>query len=368
MNIADLDIDALVAGHGTPLMVISRHTLLDNYRRLQAELPGVRLCYAVKSHLNGELLRVLAEAGSGFDIATRGELDEVLALELPNPDIVHSNPIKGFGEIEYAAKKGIDTFFYDNVHELDKIAHATPGAQVMLRLAVDNPNCVVDLGAKFGCAFEEAHGLLMAAVERALIPRGLSFHVGSQTSIPLPYVEMIVGCRQLFNRMALAGQPLRTLDIGGGFPVSYKTRMMSLESFCKPIREALASYFPDTEVIAEPGRALSAAAAAVVTRVIGKASRQGVTWYYLDDGVYGVFSGCVFDKARYEFRCLTGGDPEPCVLAGPTCDSFDVIAKGEFLPPLEIGDVVVADNMGAYTAATATRFNSTRPCSTLMVD
>jgi ornithine decarboxylase len=161
---------------------------------------------------------------------------------------------------------------------------------------------------------------------------------------------------------------LRTLDIGGGFPISYKTHMMSLASFCKPIREALEGFFPNTEILAEPGRVLSATAVKLIARVIGKARRQGIMWYYIEDGIYGSFSGRLFDHASYEIACLKAGDPEPCVLAGPTCDSFDVISREEYLPPLDIGDLIVAHHMGAYTSASATSFNGIPVTRAVLVD
>nr|VFK15443.1 MAG: ornithine decarboxylase [Candidatus Kentron sp. LFY] len=368
MDPTNLDITELVAEYGSPLVVVSERKLAENLQGLQAALPRVRLYYAVKANPTSGLLRALARIGSGFDIASLGELDRVSDLGVPARDIIYTNPIKRPNEIESAYQAGVDTFFYDNPSELDKIARAAPGVGVMLRLSVNNPDCVVDLGAKFGCAHDEAEPLLMAALERGLTPRGLCFHVGSQTSIPIPYLEMAVVCRDLFNKMALAGHPMSTLDIGGGFPVSYKRPMMEPSSFCKPIREAISGYFPDTEIIAEPGRAICATAALLVMRVIGKSRRQGMTWYYLDDGLYGTLSGMVFDKTNYGFQCMETKNPEPCVLAGPTCDSFDIIAKNEFMPVLEIGDIVVVHNVGAYSTAHTTRFNSTPAARILMID
>lgn len=368
MDLARLDLDNIVARYGSPLMLISRETLSDNYHQLQAQLPQVRLYYAVKSNPNADVLRTLADLGAGFDVASVGELKRVLSLGVAVNDIIYTNPIKGFGDIERLAGQGIRSFFCDNALELEKVARGCSGAAVVLRLGVVNPNCVVDLGLKFGCPPMEAEVLLTRALQLGLRPQGLSFHVGSQTFIPQPYVDMLVQCRGIFNRMALEGYPLELLDIGGGFPVSYKTHMLSMESFCKPIREALMGYFPDTRVIAEPGRALSATAAVLLTRVIGKARRQGITWYYLEDGLYGSFSGCVFDHARYRFSCLKEGEPEPCVLAGPTCDSFDVITKEEFLPALGLGDLIIAHDMGAYTTASATTFNGIPITTAIVID
>lgn len=368
MDLAQLDLEEIAARYGSPLLLISRETLTDNYYQLQAQLPQVRLYYAVKSNPNADLLRTLVDLGAGFDVASVSELEQVLGLSVAVEDIIYTNPIKGFGDIGRLVDRGFRSFICDNTLELEKVARGCKGADVVLRLGVVNPNCIVDLGVKFGCLPMEAEALLTKALDLGLRPQGLSFHVGSQTFIPQPYVDMLVQCRGIFNRMALQGHPLELLDIGGGFPVSYKTHMLSVESFCKPIREALNTYFPDTRLIAEPGRALSATAAVLLTRIIGKARRQGMTWYYLEDGLYGSFSGCVFDHAQYRFTCLKGGDPEPCVLSGPTCDSFDVITKEEFLPPLDLGDLIIAHDMGAYTTASATTFNGIPITKALAID
>jgi ornithine decarboxylase len=338
-------------------MLIAPQIIQANYRTLQAELPRVRLYYAVKSNPDASLLSALREIGSGFDIASSGELAQVVAQGASAQDMIYTNPVKAFGEIERLSQAGIKVFFYDNEAEIEKIAGAAPGAQVILRLSVVNPQCVVDLGEKFGALPAQAEGLLDKAVQAGLKPLGLSFHVGSQSAIPQPYVDMVELCKRIFNQMALRGLMLKVLDIGGGFPVSYRSSVMRLDMYCKPIREALSSYFPSTEIWAEPGRILSASAAMLVTRVMGKARRKGITWYYLDDGIYGSFSGRIFDHANYEFSTLRQGEPQPCVLAGPTCDSFDVIARDEFLPELAVGDIVLAQNMGAYTNASASAFN-----------
>lgn len=357
MQFSPTRLAALVATHGSPLMLIAPQLVQTSYRNLQTELPRVRLYYAVKSNPEAQILRALRELGSGFDIASSGEWAQVAAQNVSAQDVIYTNPVKAFGEIERLTQAGISVFFYDNEAELSKIAQAAPNSQVILRLSVVNPQCVVDLGEKFGALPTQAESLLEKAVNLGLKPLGLSFHVGSQSAIPQPYVDMIEICKRIFNQMALRGLPLKVLDIGGGFPVSYRSSVMRLDTYCKPIREALNSYFPNTTLWAEPGRILSAGAATLVTRVMGKARRKGITWYYLDDGIYGSFSGRIFDHAHYEFSALRQGEPQPCVLAGPTCDSFDVISRDEFLPELEVGDMVLAHNMGAYTNASASAFN-----------
>lgn len=357
MDLSSTQVQSLIGKHGSPLLVITKNELIENYDTLRKLLPQVNLFYAVKSNPHPVVLKTLTDIGSGFDVASEAELDQVLDLGVAPEKIIYTNPIKPFGAVKYVCAKKVDTFFFDNEVELKKISVESPGAKVILRLNVINPNCVVDLGRKFGCPPDSAESLLIGAHRSGLVPVGLSFHVGSQTSIPQPYVDTVTACRNIFNRMALLGHRLYVLDIGGGFPISYKTAMLPIESFCKPIRAALEMYFPNTTILAEPGRFISGTAATLITRIIGKENRNGIVWYYIEDGIYGTFSGCVFDHAKYQFTCLKEGSLQPCVLAGPTCDSFDIISRDEYLPPLEVGDVIIAHNVGAYTNASATTFN-----------
>jgi ornithine decarboxylase len=189
--------------------------------------------------------------------------------------------------------------------------------------------------------------------------RGLSFHVGSQATDSSKYVEAIEACKNIFAEALLAGMPgLDVLDIGGGYPVPYHADVPAIDDFCAPIRTALAKMPAHVRVIAEPGRFLSAPAAISVSSVMGKAKRDGRWWYYLDDGVYGSYSGQIYDHAKYPVESLKqDGDRFLSVLAGPTCDSIDVIDEAIMLPELEMGDLIVGRMMGAYTMASATDFN-----------
>ena len=121
--------------------------------------------------------------------------------------------------------------------------------------------------------------------------------------------------------------------------------------FCAPIRKALRALPKRIRVIAEPGRYIAGPAAIAVAAVMGRAQREGLWWYYLDDGVYGSYSGQLYDHARYPIRALREGPLHASVLAGPTCDSIDVIAEDVRLPKLKEGDLVVGSAMGAYTWA-----------------
>ena len=192
--------------------------------------------------------------------------------------------------------------------------------------------------------------------------------MGSQTTNPQKYVEAIRTCKGVMEDVVARGLPaLSTLDIGGGFPVNYTKQVMPIDQFCLPINEALAELPETVQVIAEPGRFIVAQCMMSVASVMGQAERDGQMWYYLDDGVYGSFSGLIFDDAQYPLVTLKQeGERVPSVLAGPTWDSIDVIAEDILLPKLDNGDLIVGRMMGAYTSATATDFNFFKRAQTVV--
>jgi len=231
--------------------------------------------------------------------------------------------------------------------------------EVLLRVSYRSPGAVSDLSRKFGCDPEQLLPLARRAHDLGITVRGLSFHVGSQAPDPGKHVEAIESCRRLLAAAAREKLgPCDTLDIGGGFPIDYSQRAPEIGYFCAPIRAALAELPKRVRVIAEPGRYIAGPAAIGVASVMGRARRENRWWYYLDDGLYGSFSGQLFDHAHYPLESLRNrGKREPSVLAGPTCDSIDVIAENLTLPQLEVGDLIVGRAMGAYTWASASEFN-----------
>ncbi|MGH8254537.1 MAG: type III PLP-dependent enzyme, partial [Steroidobacteraceae bacterium] len=222
---------------------------------------------------------------------------------------------------------------------------------------------------KFGCDPEQALSLARLAASLKIEVRGFSFHVGSQAIDAAKHVEAIESCAQLLaaaRRERLGA--CDTLDIGGGFPIDYGERAVGIRSYCAPIRRALARLPKRVRVIAEPGRFIVGPAAIGVATVMGRAHREGHWWYYLDDGLYGSYSGQLYDHARYPVAVLRDGPLLPSVLAGPTCDGIDVIAEALQLPKLNIGDLVIGRQMGAYTWATASTFNFFPKATIVMVN
>jgi ornithine decarboxylase len=356
------DLRALVAAHGTPLLLIDCDVIRRQYRALQAALPGVTLFYALKPLPQPAVVAELRELGACFDVATVGEIRLVKAAGVAPERCIHTHPIKTDDEIRAALRFGLRTFVADNPDEIRKFRRYRKRASLLLRVSFRDPTAVVDLSRKFGCEPAAVPHLLALARELGVHVAGLSFHVGSQVGHPSKYVEAIGACRQLIEHAHAAGLgQLEVLDIGGGFPIGYRREPIPIRQFCGPIRQALKKLPRDVRVIAEPGRFIAGPAGIAVARVVGRAQREGRWWYYLDDGIYGCYSGQLFDHATYPIEVPGRDGPQhPSVLAGPTCDSIDVVREEMPLPELQIGDLVVGRMMGAYTSATSTDFNFIR--------
>ena len=358
-SLAATEIRALTARFGSPLLVVDCEQVRRQYHALKAALPGVDLHYALKPLPHAAVVSCLNREGAFFDLATTGEVELVKAQGISPERCIHTHPIKRESDIRDALRFGVTTFVADNAEEVRKFARFRKRAELLIRVSFRSPHAVVDLSRKFGCEPGAVLDLIRLARSLGVRVRGLSFHVGSQAGDSSKYVEAIAACTNLFGEALLAGLPgLDILDIGGGFPVSYRDQVTPIDEFCAPIRTALAKVPDHVRIIAEPGRFIAAPAGTAVATVMGKAKRDGRWWYYLDDGVYGSYSGQMFDHARYQIDSLrTEGERLPSVLAGPTCDSIDVIDDNIFLPELEVGDLVVGRVMGAYTWASATDFN-----------
>jgi ornithine decarboxylase len=362
-------IQHLVARYGSPLFLIDADRVRAQYERLAAALPGVDLHYAVKSLPHASIIATLRRAGAYFDLATNGEVDLVRRLGVTAERCIHTHPIKRDGDIRTALSFGVTRFVVDNPDELHKFVKYRNRVSLLIRVSFRSPEAVCDLSRKFGCDPASVESLLVLAAELRIKIEGLSFHVGSQSAGPQMHVEAIDVCRGLMLRAAGRGAELDTLDIGGGFPVDYLRPSLPIEEFCAPIRRALSSFGQRVRIIAEPGRYIAAPAAVAVSSVMGRAMRDGRWWYYLDDGLYGSYSGQMFDHATYPVEALVAPGPTyPSVLAGPTCDSIDVINETLELPKLGIGDLIVGREMGAYTWACASEFNFFPRATVLALD
>jgi ornithine decarboxylase len=359
----------LVGRYGSPLFVIDAERVRRQYRRLAAALPGVDLHYALKPLPHASVITTLNAEGAYFDLATNGEVELVRRLKIAPERCIHTHPIKRDSDIRTALAYGVSRFVIDNPDELRKFVKYRNRSSLLIRVSFSSPEARCDLSRKFGCEPQAVPDLYRLAAELRIKIDGLSFHVGSQAASPAMFGEAIARCSELIRVAEQMGHPLGILDIGGGFPVDYLQRCMPIEEFCAPIRVALQELAPTVRVIAEPGRYLSAPSAISVASVMGRALRDGRWWYYLDDGLYGSYSGQVYDHATYPVEALVpAGATYASVLAGPTCDSIDVINEDLELPKLDVGDLIVGRAMGAYTWASASEFNFFPRATVLALD
>jgi ornithine decarboxylase len=343
-----------------------------NYRALQRHLPNVQFFYAAKANPDQLILKALCKLGCSVDVCSAGEAKMAFRAGFRPEAMIHTHPCKTVNNLVECYRQGIRWFTYDTAFELPKMAEHAPEANLLLRLAVSGASSVIDLSSKFGAAQHEALPLLSRAAQLGLQVRGLSFHVGSQCLSPDDFTTALMAARRIWDQGLARGLPLEVLDIGGGIPAPYRTEILSLESFCQSLSQALETTFGDlaVRIIAEPGRCLCAEAVTLVTSVIGKSVRGGRTWYIIDDGLYGSFSGKVYDHA--DFPLIAEGAEEkslfPCVVAGPTCDSTDVVARDQLLPELDIGELLLVPTMGAYTSASASAFNGLALARSVAID
>ncbi|MBQ4859608.1 type III PLP-dependent enzyme [Pseudoalteromonas sp. MMG007] len=352
-------IEQLAAQFGAPLMVLDCEAIRRQYHALKNALPGVVLHFALKPLPLVAVVRTLLEEGASFDLATSGEVDLVASQGVPSERTIHTHPIKRDSDIRDALAYGCTVFVVDNINELEKFITYKDQAEILVRLSFRNKDAFADLSKKFGCSPDAAIDIISYAQQLGIRIKGLSFHVGSQSPNPTKYVEAINACAKVITKVSELGLPaLSTLDIGGGFPVPYSADVLPIDVFCAPINVALAQLPETMQIIAEPGRFIVASSVTSVASVMGQAQREGKTWYYLDDGIYGSFSGLMFDEAAYPIdSAKQNGERFESVLAGPTCDSIDVVSDSIMLPKLNNGDLIISRMMGAYTLATATDFN-----------
>ena len=363
-------IAVLAKKHGTPLFIINRPKLVQLAKHFQSLLPRVIPCYAVKANPHEEILKVFAKNKLGFDIASKKEMELVLKNGGSPHRMIFANTIKSPEAMRYAMAKGINVMTFDSEYELYKIAKYAPGARVLVRIKVPNVGSIVELSIKFGVDPIDAIPLLIKAHRLGLKPVGVSFHVGSQCTHVENYLEAFEMTSIIIRDARLKQIPLDILDIGGGFPIQHFDDDEDYFGKMAPtLRKELDRLFePNIHIISEPGRALVGPAGTLVMSVMGRSIRNNKHWYYLNDGVYGDLSGMIFDHCKYQFKVFRKGLTHISTLAGPTCDSLDVLGVSEELPLLDIGDLVYVENIGAYSSASATHFNCIEPAKVIAVN
>ena len=371
-------LQSLAKKHGTPLVIIDHDVLRRNYAEFKKHLPKVQCYFAVKSNCEPAIIRTFYKCGASFDVASMPEFMMVyenikkLSAEAQQDfiwdKIIYANPTKP-KETLLVLDQYKPLVTYDNAEELRKIKRFAPHAGVVLRLGVANTGSQCELSNKFGCAAGEAVDLIEAAFKLGLVVEGLSFHVGSQCTNFQNFVQALNMAAAIMKESKQRGHEIKILDIGGGFPAPYNKHVRPFRELAKVINAEIDRLFDkDIQILAEPGRFLVATAAASVARVIGKAVRDDKQCYYINDSVYHTFSGIIFDHCQYPLKAFKSGKKEICAVFGQTCDGLDTISQSDHLPELEIDDLVYAENIGAYSNASATWFNGFPPAKVIHIN
>lgn len=348
----------LAAEYGSPLLILSLKQIEENYNCLKQYMPRVRVFYAIKANPHQRILETMINLGSSFDVASDGEINLLHDMGVSGERLIYANPVKTTGGLQACRQCGVQKMTFDSASEIDKIKAVCPDASVLLRLRIDNSSAHVDLNKKFGAAREDALALMLKAKEAGLDMAGIAFHVGSQTVSADPYLQALDIVRELFEEAEKAGLNLRILDIGGGFPIPEPKVKFNFPEMLKQINARLDEDFPETEIWAEPGRYICGTAVNLITSVIGVNERGGQPWYFLDEGLYGTFSGVIFDQWDFKLISFKEGDEKvAATFAGPSCDSLDIMFRGKMTVPLEVDDLLLVPSCGAYTSASATTFN-----------
>lgn len=348
---------AASSGYDRPFLLVDPDIVRTKARRFKAAMPRVHPHYAVKANPHPNVLKALTEEGVSFEIASIAELDLLMGMGVSAPEIFYSNPMKSRQYLRYAAEKGVEWYVLDSVEELRKIHEIKPDAKLYVRIDAPNVGSDWPLSGKFGAQPKEVEEIIAAAVELKADLAGVTFHVGSQCRNPENWRVGIENAKRLFRKMRLKGLKPRLLNIGGGYPVRHTKPIPSIEVIGEVVNRALAGLPDGTRVMAEPGRYLVSDAGWFVCRVVGTARRGDKRWVYLDAGLFG---GIIETTEGLQYHVLTdrSGPLVPWTVAGPTCDSVDIVMRDQPLPEdLRADDFVYIPNAGAYTTAYASNFN-----------
>ena len=361
-----------------PRLVVDIDVVRDNYLAFSKAMPDTRVFYAVKANPAHEILELLARLGSCFDCASIGEIEMVLAVGATADRISFGNTIKKERDIQRAYERGVRLFAVDCEAEVEKIARAAPGSKVFCRILCDGAGAEWPLSRKFGCQPELAPRVLELAHRLGLVAHGLSFHVGSQQTNPKMWDEALASSAAIFRDLAERGIQLSMVNLGGGFPTRYLRDIPKVQAYGEAIFDSLCRHFGNRipETIIEPGRGMVGNAGIIESEVILISKKSDdpsePRWVYLDVGKFHGLAETIDEAIRYPIRTRhDGGEMGPCVIAGPTCDSVDVLyEKTPYSLPfsLEIGDKVLIEGTGAYTTTySSVGFNGFPPLASVVI-
>ena len=361
----------------TPILIMDLDMVEQNYRQLREYLPLARIFYAVKANPAAQVVDRLCGLGSSFDTASRGEIELCMSQGVPAEGISFGNTIKKEKDIAWAYARGVRLFAFDSEAELQKLARSAPGARVFCRVLVDCGGAEWPLSKKFGCSPAMARDLLLKAKKWGLDPYGLSFHVGSQQTDLEQWDRALGRTSQLFFALQEEGVELKMVNLGGGLPARYRSEVAGVKDYALAIMRAMTRHFGNDlpEIIIEPGRSMVGDAGVIQSEVVlisRKDAAEKKRWVYLDIGKFGGMAETMDEAIKYRIRTrLDGRKSGPVVIAGPTCDSADILyEKTEYKLPLDlkVGDRVDILSTGAYTSSySSVNFNGFAPLKTVCI-
>ena len=360
-----------------PCLVVDLDVVRRNFETFARTLPETNIYYAVKANPAPEVLRLLVELGSSFDTASVAEIQMVLDAGATPERISYGNTIKKERDIARAFELGVRLFAVDSIPEVEKIGRAAPGARVFCRVLTDGAGAEWPLSRKFGCSRDMAVQVMERAKNLGLVPFGLSFHVGSQQPDTSAWDRALADASRTFRALARKKIRLSMVNLGGGFPTRYLKDVPAVDDYAQAIFGALRRHFGNRipETIIEPGRAMVGNAGVIKTEVVlisRKSDKDRTRWVYLDIGKFGGLAETMDEAIRYPIRTpRDGGEMEPCIIAGPTCDSMDVLYEKTTYPlpvSLEIGDELLIEATGAYTTTySSVAFNGFPPLQAYII-
>ena len=381
LHVDEVPLADLARAYGTPLYVYSAAALRANYRRLAAAFAPLRplSCFAVKANANLSLLRVLRAEGAGFDIVSGGELHCALAAGADPEHLVFAGVGKTEAELAAGLAAGVGCFNVESADELARLNALAAARGVRARAAFRlNPDVEPDTHhhirtgggrSKFGLPLAEAHALAarMSAYP-AVNLRGAHLHIGSQMADPGPAVRAVQAALDFLG----AHPGLDQLDLGGGFPVPYRPEdeYPPIEDFARPLVALLRPWRDRLRIQLEPGRYLAAEAGALLTTVQAVKHMAGGRVVIVDTGMHHLLRPALYDAyhAILPWQAPAEMAAELCDVAGPICESADVVGRERRLPPLAAGDGLAILNAGAYGYSMASNYNAQPRPAEVLVD
>ncbi|HNQ43069.1 MAG TPA: type III PLP-dependent enzyme [Candidatus Cloacimonadota bacterium] len=369
------NIKQFAQGLDTPVLVMDLDLVEAKYDELANSLPTAKIYYAIKANPNPEIIKLLSGKGSYFDVASRYELDQLLDLGISPDRLSYGNTIKKKSDVTYFYQKGVRLFATDSEYDLLNIAAVAPNAKVFFRILTEGTGADWPLSRKFGAHSDQLYYLILQARDLGLVPYGISFHVGSQQRDIGQWDDAVARCKYLFDAVAEEGIELKMINLGGGFPASYVDPTFSVQEYADEIMRFIEEDFGENipEIIIEPGRSLVADAGIIFSEVINisrKSKNNLYQWVFLDIGKFGGLIETIDESIKFPIYFEREGMADEIILAGPTCDSMDILYEHYryHMPETTLpGDRVYIFTTGAYTQSYASvNFNGFPPLRTII--